>query len=247
MIAAFVRAIAGRSLGFRPFDDLYITFRYALNIARGNGFVYNLHEPVLGTTTPLWTLILALCSAVRLPLTDSALTLSLLSDVATALLIVRAMLQLGYSQAVAGSASILFLCFFDYFSLARSGMETAFFVMLVTATLHEIAAKRVVTAGFCCGLACITRPEGCILVLVLILSLCLHRRSLSKTSALLGLGLLALCVAGWGLFAEITFGSIVPQSIVAKSFAVHTDPALTRLSRQNVIAFFGKVSQGTAS
>jgi hypothetical protein len=33
-------------------DDAFITFRYAENLAAGNGFVYNLGEKVLGTTTP---------------------------------------------------------------------------------------------------------------------------------------------------------------------------------------------------
>ncbi|UCC50204.1 MAG: hypothetical protein JSV68_13935, partial [Anaerolineaceae bacterium] len=60
--------------GFRqyptPFDDAYITYRYARNIALGRGFVYNVGEPVLGTTTPLYTLLLAGLSLVwpNLPL-----------------------------------------------------------------------------------------------------------------------------------------------------------------------------------
>ena len=40
-VAGFVRLAAGAWLGFRPFDDTYITFRYALNVASGTGFVYN--------------------------------------------------------------------------------------------------------------------------------------------------------------------------------------------------------------
>ncbi|NUP90266.1 MAG: hypothetical protein HUU25_10650, partial [Candidatus Sumerlaeia bacterium] len=40
-------------------DDAYITFRYAENLLAGLGFVYNAGERVLGTTTPLYTLLLA--------------------------------------------------------------------------------------------------------------------------------------------------------------------------------------------
>ncbi|MCK5783757.1 MAG: hypothetical protein KAH06_04880, partial [Desulfobacterales bacterium] len=40
-------------------EDALITYRYAENIATGNGFVYNFGERVLGTTTPLYTLLLA--------------------------------------------------------------------------------------------------------------------------------------------------------------------------------------------
>ncbi|MDP6777925.1 MAG: hypothetical protein QGI83_14300, partial [Candidatus Latescibacteria bacterium] len=41
-------------------DDPYITYRYARNIAEGHGFIYNPGESVLGTTAPLYALILAL-------------------------------------------------------------------------------------------------------------------------------------------------------------------------------------------
>jgi len=37
----------------------FITFRYAEQIAKGNGFVYNIGEPVYGTTTPLFTILLS--------------------------------------------------------------------------------------------------------------------------------------------------------------------------------------------
>src|SRR5829696_1795487 len=42
------------------YDDPYITYRYASNLAQGAGFVYNAGERILSTTTPLYTLILAL-------------------------------------------------------------------------------------------------------------------------------------------------------------------------------------------
>jgi hypothetical protein len=45
------------------FDDAFITFRYARNIALSRGFSYNLGPPVLGTTTPLFTAILAFIAA----------------------------------------------------------------------------------------------------------------------------------------------------------------------------------------
>src|SRR5438477_8755369 len=41
------------------YDDGYITLRYAANIAEGRGFVYNVGEPVWGTTTPLLALVLS--------------------------------------------------------------------------------------------------------------------------------------------------------------------------------------------
>ncbi len=41
------------------YDDSFITFRYARNIASGHGFVYNQGERYLGTTAPFYCLLLA--------------------------------------------------------------------------------------------------------------------------------------------------------------------------------------------
>ncbi|MFU8773799.1 MAG: hypothetical protein ACNA8H_15435, partial [Anaerolineales bacterium] len=41
------------------YDDPFITYRYAHNLADGMGFVYNPNEHVLSTTTPLFTIVLA--------------------------------------------------------------------------------------------------------------------------------------------------------------------------------------------
>ena len=40
-------------------EDALITFRFAENLATGRGFAFNPGEPVLGTTTPAFTLLLA--------------------------------------------------------------------------------------------------------------------------------------------------------------------------------------------
>ena len=40
-------------------DDAWITYRYAEHVGAGDGFVYNPGERVLGTSTPLYTLLLA--------------------------------------------------------------------------------------------------------------------------------------------------------------------------------------------
>ena len=43
----------------RTIDDAFITFRYSRNLLEGNGFVYNVGNRVLGTTTPLFTILMA--------------------------------------------------------------------------------------------------------------------------------------------------------------------------------------------
>ncbi|MEK7327184.1 MAG: hypothetical protein AAB217_18220, partial [Chloroflexota bacterium] len=55
LLAFFLRLLPGE----RMVDDAYITFRYARNQVNGLGFVYNHGDRVMGTTTPLYTLLMA--------------------------------------------------------------------------------------------------------------------------------------------------------------------------------------------
>src|SRR5262245_8251292 len=61
-------------------DDALITFRYAENIADGSGFVYNIGEKVLGTTTFLNTLLIALFVKLGFSSFTAAFFLSLCAD-----------------------------------------------------------------------------------------------------------------------------------------------------------------------
>ena len=238
-VAGFVRLLAGAWLGFRPFDDTYITFRYALNVASGLGFVYNAGEPVLGTTTPLWTLVLSGLRLLGAPLETASLLLSLGLDAVAALLMYDLLRRLGFPRSVCLAGPLLFLTTFDYLSLSRSGMESALFVALTIATLHAIAVRRFATAGFFCALACLTRPEGVALGLVLAIALWRARGSVTGTARLRVLAVPALVLAAWAIFALVTFGSVVPQSVVAKAASSgHAD--LARFSRANLALFFIK-------
>jgi hypothetical protein len=243
VVAGILRLWAGASLGFRPFDDTYISFRYAINLAAGRGFVYNFNEWVLGTTTPLWTLVLAAMSRIGIPMDAAALMLSLAADIATAVLIWRILGRLEYSVSVSVGAAILFLCTFDYFSLARSGMETSFFVLLVVATLHEVSAHRFTPAGLLCGLSCLARPEGLVLVILLLVSMWRRRDRVARPDALGAIALLLLVIGCWAVFAVWTFGSVVPQSILAKAATTH-GAGLGRLSWSNLVRFLLKGQPG---
>src|SRR5207302_4729112 len=60
LLGPAIVALCARLLtGPHAIDDAYITFRYARNLAEGLGLVYNPGEWVLGTTAPLWAIVLA--------------------------------------------------------------------------------------------------------------------------------------------------------------------------------------------
>jgi hypothetical protein len=105
-------------------DDAYITYRYAQNLAAGHGFVFNPGERVLGTSTPLYTVVLAVASLLRLDIVLVSGVLFSASLAMTGLLGAGILRRCGHP-----ALSILFavlaiwgMCDIDYLF----GMETPF-------------------------------------------------------------------------------------------------------------------------
>ena len=89
-IALLVLALLACLQAFRVFqgyvfEDAYITYRYADNLAAGHGFVFNPGERVFGTTTPLYTLVLAGLARLGLDIPTAGAFLSGLCVAGTAL------------------------------------------------------------------------------------------------------------------------------------------------------------------
>ena len=63
LVVAFVAATFafnhGRAVWTDQYDDSYITYRYALNLATGKGLVFNTYERVNSASSFLYTLLLA--------------------------------------------------------------------------------------------------------------------------------------------------------------------------------------------
>src|SRR5512141_947816 len=82
LLAAYVLIASGllysqfRNAGY---DDPFITYRYAQNLAEGHGFVYNLGQRTLSTTTPLFTILLALLSFLPVDMPTQAIVIGCVS------------------------------------------------------------------------------------------------------------------------------------------------------------------------
>ena len=75
-------------------DDAFISFRYARNLVRGAGLVYNVGERVEGYSNFLWTILLAGAHALGVPLPETARVLGLTFAVATGFLLLVSLLCL---------------------------------------------------------------------------------------------------------------------------------------------------------
>jgi hypothetical protein len=213
-----------------PVDDAYITYRYAENLAAGNGFVYNLGERVLGTTTPLFALLLV--PFVRLGLAPDrvAAALAVLASLGTTWVLlawVRRAVSMVVPEAerVAEAAGLLAAALYTFSSAQIAscgyGMEAQVFELLALLALWAAFSGRDRASAAAVGLAALTRPEGFLLALLLGLG-ALRRRVRRKTPLPWGAAVVfTVIVASWVSFATVYFGTFIPNSVLAKSSQRH--------------------------
>ncbi|HSE43629.1 MAG TPA: hypothetical protein VLH08_22905, partial [Acidobacteriota bacterium] len=191
-------------------DDALITFRYAENLAAGNGFVYNVGEKVLGTTAPLLALILAFFLKLKLSCFLTAFILNNLADLATSFVF----LSLFRNQAgpLSWLPAALFLFSPESLQWSLSGMETHLYISLLFLGFY-FAARESWIAAFClAALAVLLRVDGIALLGALLVTYLIRYSRLP----VLPIGVFVIVILPWAIFATIYFGSPLPNSAAAK-------------------------------
>jgi len=193
-------------------DDAYITFRYARNLAQGAGFVYNEGERVLGTSTPLLTVLLALADRLGLGILAAAFGIGVLCDTVAVFVLWCLGRFLSANRVGLGAASVYAVSPFSVIA-AVSGMETSLYTLslLLTFSLF-IGTKRswwVIPAA----MATLIRPEGGLVLIAAFVASALNNRRMPWCELAIGIAL----VFPWFLFATLYFGSPIPNTVVAKT------------------------------
>ncbi len=234
---AAVAAVVLRWLqGPQVVDDAYITFRYAQNLAQGAGFVYNVGERVLGTTTPLFTILLAaLGGAFPVSHAHLALAINAASDGLTCILLAGLIWRLGGSRGGATLGAVAFALCSQSVAGAITGMETSFYAMLLVAAFYLYASRQFVPSAVVFGLAVLTRPEAIVAAGLAFLGMFAAKRWAVWREA----AAFAAVVLPWFTFATVYFGSPVTNSIWAKGQSYQPMPALAALV--NFCARFGNL------
>ena len=191
------------------YDDAYITYRYAHNIALGRGFVYNPGEHVLGTTTPLYTLLLAALSLIWPDIPSLSIVLSGLSWGAAVLLLYA--IGRKAHNAWVGLLAAAFLALDALINNAIS-METCFYIALGLLALYLHMREHPHWSAFIAALAFLTRWDGILIISALLLAEFIRTRRLPWSMAVVW----AVIAAPWLLFSQLYFGSIFPNSFFAK-------------------------------
>ena len=217
--ASVVLAVAVR-VAFGPHlrDDAYITLRYAERIAAGQGFVFNPGEHILGTTTPLFALLLASLARLGLPVEDSAVAIGIGCDAIAVVVLSAIGARFLQGRGIVFTA-LSYALFSPLVSHAVSGMETPLYTLLILSSVLVYSVGRMASAGVLVGLVILARPDGLLLALVLFVhALVFTRSGLWRASAAA-----AATVAPWIVFSAAYFGSPLPQSMVAKAQSMTQD------------------------
>lgn len=210
------------------FDDALISFRYARNLAAGDGLVWNRGEPpVEGYTNFL--LVAALAPTLRVgldPLWTTRLW-SLLAAGALAGMIGSQASRVGADRATAVLTGTGFLLMSRTAELATVGLETVIFTALLLATflagrkaIADLEPRQGLATAALGLLAVLTRPEALLLVALLGLELIgrvRQRRQGSGRTLRVTIAAFALPLGAYLAWKLAYFSSLVPNAFFVKA------------------------------
>lgn len=198
-------------------EDAYITFRVVDNLLSGEGLVWNPGQRVQVFTHPLWLLLLT-------PMTwlvHDPFWASLWLSYPLLLFVVTLLFMSGQCRQMATLAVLLVLlgsrAFIDYSS---SGLENPLVHALLVGFLWVYLrwkgdTERMLVLGVLFSLLYLARPDAIVIVLPAMLAAAIvYVRQLRRLPWPLAAGVLPLLA--WSGFALFYFGSVVPNTALAK-------------------------------
>jgi arabinofuranosyltransferase len=228
-VAVCLAVLATRLAGLYSlslFDDAFITFRHSAHLAAGHGLVFNVGDRVLGTTSPLFALLLALpAAALGIAPELSSLVLGIGCDLVTAIL-AYGLLRREFGRGVATAFLTLYAVDPHLIRIAVGGMESGPFVLAAFGVVLLLSRKREGAATILSAAAVYLRPESVLLLLISAARLWI-RRPRTRAVATTGLSMLILLLP-LGLFAAY-YGSVLPQSVASKAHL--SDGSLIEVAR----------------
>jgi arabinofuranosyltransferase len=222
-----------RALGSDAIDDAYISFRYAQNCLAGDGLVFNAGERVEGYTNFLWTIILALFMRLGLEPSPVAIGLGILFSLATLWLVYRFLNLTSLRDSPVPIIAVLCLAVDGSFALwAVSGMETSMFAFLMFAALTFYlweweSEKPGFLSGVLLALAAMTRPEGVLILGVVVIHQALARlvvqRKLLTSADVARVGVFLMVYIPYFLWRYYYYGFLLPNTFYAKVTVGNSD------------------------
>jgi hypothetical protein len=194
------------------FEDAYISLRYAENLARGLGMVYNPGERVFGASTPLYVGLLAGLIRLHLPALVIAKLLCVAADGLTLWLWGSWLLRRTGGRWAPVGFGLLFGLSPLMVQVSVSGMETSLALLALSGALLAALEGRMALCGCALGVLLLLRPDGLLAGGVILGLETLRARRVPWAAA----GIAALIAAPWVVGATLYYGTPIPHSIPAK-------------------------------
>ncbi len=210
-------------------EDFFITFRHSQNLCEGHGLVYYPGECVHGFTSPLGTLLPALCylatgSRSYLEAIWAFRVLSALAFAGGGLLLWhRVRLEAPERRLPQTALVLLYVLEVKAVSFSANGMETAFMLLFLAWQVHLLGRqdrRKFLELGLCWAGLMWTRPDGCVYIAALAIADFLFgvgSRSDRLKSLLAAAIVCTLLYLPWFTWAWWYYGSPIPQTVLAKS------------------------------
>jgi hypothetical protein len=196
-------------MGDWTYDDPFITYRYAENLANGNGFIYNQGEKILSTTTPFFAILLAALKNPFIDIPKVAIIVSLLSVSAGGLAIWMILKKFGLNFA-SWYGLILYSLFPAVINTTSS--ETPLYIALGLFSIYFFIEEKHIPSSILSGLLVITRPDGVLLPFILVLYYFSKEKKINF-KFIIGAGII-ICL--WFGFAWFYFGNPLPVTLMVK-------------------------------
>lgn len=207
-------------------DDAFISFRYARNLATGQGLVYNPGERVEGYTNFLEVVVLAALHRLGADLVVAGRGLSLLGGAAAVVLAWALACRGLRGRETPGLVAAGLVAVNPYHAAwAGAGLETTLFSALLAAAALplvgvETTARRFLLVSGLGLLLALTRPEGVPLYAVLLACAAASAPGDLRARAraiVPGLALFALVGGAYFVARWLYFGDVLPNTFHAKS------------------------------
>lgn len=225
-------ACVGVSNFGQSFDDAYITYRYALNLARGNGFVYNIGERHLGTTSPLFTLLLALGGLFYPSIPFWGWLFSILALGACAWF---AFLLLSRAASFWAGFLAIPLVILNPVLIASLGNETTLLLAFLLGQYYCYQIERRSLFAILSALGTLTRGEG-LLLLLIFLWYDFHRQIRLRQFDSYPLAIYIFILIPWLLFSRVYFGAFLPSTLNVKMTMTRIPGSIWTPFFQNVVS-----------
>lgn len=193
------------------FDDPFITFRVARNIAEGRGWTYNPPERINAVTSVVHTLVLACLyrlSSMELPLLGAVVTMA---GLAAAGFVFPFLCDRDRNPAGAYLAGLV-IVIYPYF-IQTMGMETGLLIAVCLVALFFYQKKQLAAASALLALSLLVRFDATIFAGLVFIHYLWKERRLPPGWAVAAF--LAVLVP-WFVFSAFYFGELLPRTLEVK-------------------------------